>query len=71
MSKADLGLTAQQLRDLGVYLEERGVSATKRSREHTTAWLQKHGHDVDAVLTALNQRGGISDWQILWNIVND
>jgi hypothetical protein len=69
VSDTDLGLTQQQLRDLGAYLEERGVSATRRSREHTTAWLQRQGLDIDAVLAALNQRGGYSDWQILWNIV--
>lgn len=68
MSGPDLGLTPEQLRELGAFLEERGVSATRRSREHTTAWLQQQGLDVDAVLAALNRRGGFSDWEVLWNI---
>lgn len=68
-TQAELCLTPAQLSDLGAYLEERGVSATRRSREHTMAWLRKRELDVDAVLSALNERSGFSDWHILWNIV--
>lgn len=66
----DLGLSPQQLAELGKHLAARGVSPVNRSLELTREWLQSISvANADDVIAALHRRGAFSDFQVLANVV--
>ncbi|MEX2170786.1 MAG: hypothetical protein WD851_15825 [Pirellulales bacterium] len=67
-----LPLTPVELRELGEYLVEQGADKEMygRSLKFTSQWLeQKCFTNVNAILQALNDRGGRTDFTILYNVV--
>jgi hypothetical protein len=67
-----LPLTPQQLRNLGEHLIEQGANEewNGRSLKFTRQWLEaKQFANIEEVLEALSQRGGYTDFQVLYNVV--
>lgn len=67
-----LPLTPSELLELGDYLVEQGANEERlgRSLRFTTQWLkEKHFANADEILQALVDRGGRTDFTILYNVV--
>jgi|SRR5215470_10804112 len=66
-----LGLTPEQLAELGRYLEQRlAVSSCDRTMTHTDIWLGQSGiADPRSLKEALAHRGAYCDCQVLFNVV--
>lgn len=67
---AALGLTPVQLEALGEYLRRMLQQSSERSLHWTRSWLdQSRVANREAVLAALQARGGYSDLQVLENVI--
>lgn len=69
---AALALSAEQLRDLGVFLVRQGADEESRGRslDSTKQWLMDNDvENPEAIITALADRGAYTDFQVLYNVV--
>jgi hypothetical protein len=65
-------LTPDQLRELGDFLVERGAGEEQfgRTLDKTRDWLESSGlANTEAIIEALADRGGFTDFQVLYNVV--
>lgn len=67
----ELLLTPELLKELGLFLESKGVGPNDRSLCNTYEWLSKNvTGKADAVIASLEKRGAFTDFQVLANIVH-
>lgn len=69
---SSLPLTSVQLRDLGAYLVDHRASEEKygRTLDSTRQWLDEQGFtNAEEIIEGLRNRGGYTDFTILYNVV--